>query len=77
MVEITIDGDKAVFEVEGWDKLFLHKKSKIPPTAVGGLFRSFLLRRQLGVCVQIPPTEVGGWFRSFLLRSGHANARAR
>ena len=36
----------------------LHKESKIPPTAVSRLFRSFLLRRQLGVSVQIPPTAV-------------------
>src|SRR6266850_5979018 len=27
-------------------------------SAVGGLFRSFLLRRQLGVCVQIPQRKL-------------------
>src|SRR6266576_2216227 len=41
--------------------------SEIPPTGVGGLFRSSLQRdrfRNLG----IPPTEVCGLFRSFLQR---------
>ena len=31
MVEITIDGDKAVFEVEGWHKLWsLRSRLEIP-----------------------------------------------
>jgi hypothetical protein len=37
----------------------------IPPTAVGGLFRSFL-ERGTGGMLLIPPTAVGGLFRSFL-----------
>jgi hypothetical protein len=39
--------------------------SRIPPTEVGGLFRSCLQRRTCGI-LRIPPTEVGGWFRSSL-----------
>ena len=33
------------------------KQSKIPPTAVGGWFRSFLLRRQLGVSFKSHPRQ--------------------
>jgi len=41
------------------------QKVEIPPTAVGGWFRSFLQNR----CIKnskIPPTAVGGWFKSDL-----------
>jgi hypothetical protein len=44
----------------------LHKKAKIPLTAVSRSFKSFLRRVTL-VTSQIPPTAVGGLFRSFLL----------
>jgi hypothetical protein len=43
----------------------LPQKSEIPPTVVGGFFKSFLLR-VIGRELKIPPTEVGGLFRSFL-----------
>src|SRR6266566_4436458 len=37
----------------------------MPPTAVGGLFRS-RLQENLHCNQKIPPTAVGGWFRSAL-----------
>jgi len=46
----------------------LHKKFKIPPTEVGGSFRSFLRNAFHRRHSQIPPTAVGGCFRSFLPR---------
>src|ERR1700752_1318689 len=46
----------------------LHKKFKIPPTEVGGSFRSFLRNAFHVRHSQIPPTAVGGWFSSFLPR---------
>ena len=37
MVEIKIEGDKAVFEVEGWDKLWSFKsRLEIPPAHIKG-----------------------------------------
>src|SRR6266404_4292860 len=53
--------------VDGSDPTYkdLLRNQQIPPTAVGGWFRSCpqkdVLRNQ-----QIPPTAVGGWFRSNL-----------
>src|SRR5258705_5525491 len=45
----------------------LCENSEIPPTEVGGMFRSNLPRRWLRN-LGIPPTAVGGWFRSNLPR---------
>src|SRR5262245_64217756 len=42
--------------------------SRIPPTAVGGSFRSSLLQQTISLSPQIPPTAVGGSFRSSLLQ---------
>jgi hypothetical protein len=43
------------------------KTPKIPPTEVGGLFRSNLREADRRPLLGIPPTEVGGWFKSDLL----------
>jgi hypothetical protein len=49
MVEITIDGDKAVFEVEGWDKLWsLRSRLEIPLAHIKG--------------VHADPDPAMGWF---------------
>jgi hypothetical protein len=49
MVEITIDGDKAVFEVEGWDKLWsLKSRLEIPLAHIKG--------------VHADPEPAIGWF---------------
>src|SRR5260370_835341 len=39
---------------------------EIPPTAVGGWFRSFLQKPHFAPMKEIPPTAVGGLFRSGL-----------
>src|SRR5260370_12560287 len=49
-------------------------KSEIPPTGVGGWFRSSLQRDRLPN-LGIPPTEVGGLFRSNLLRRRHVETQ--
>src|SRR5215813_2636481 len=41
-------------------------RSRIPATAVGGLFKSFLRTESLSTTERIPATAVGGLFRSFL-----------
>ena len=49
MVEITIDGDKAVFEVEGWHKLWsLKSRLEIPLAHIKG--------------VHVDPEPAMGWF---------------
>lgn len=49
MVEITISGDKAIFEVEGWDKLWtLRSRLEIPLTRIKG--------------VHADPKPAMGWF---------------
>jgi len=49
MVEITIDGDKAVFEVEGWHKLWsLRSRLQIPLAHIAG--------------VRADPDPAMGWF---------------
>jgi len=40
-------------------------KVEIPPTAVGGSFKSGL--HQAPLMMKIPPTAVGGLFKSYLL----------
>src|SRR6266496_14074 len=54
-----------ILSTENWARC-----TKIPPTAVGGWFRSFL--QNWARCTKMPPTAVGGWFRSFLQRTGPA-----
>ncbi len=49
MVEITVKGDKAVFEVEGWDKLWsLRSRLEIPLAHIKG--------------VHADPKPAMGWF---------------
>lgn len=49
MVEITIEGDKAVFEVEGWHKLWsLRSRLEIPLAHIKS--------------VQVDPQPAMGWF---------------
>ena|SRR5436190_24185747 len=39
MVEITIENDKAIFEVQGWDKLWsLHSRLEIPLSHITGAY---------------------------------------
>jgi hypothetical protein len=54
MVEITVDGEKAVFEVEGWHKLWsLRSRLEIPLAHVKG--------------VRADPKPAMGWFDGFKL----------
>jgi len=48
---------------------------EIPPTAVGGWFRSFLQKPHFAPMKEIPPTAVGGLFRSGL-RTNEGRATA-
>jgi hypothetical protein len=47
------------------------KRLRIPPTAVGGWFKSSLHAEARREPLRIPPTAVGGWFKSSL----HSKAR--
>ena len=54
MVDITIDGDKAIFEVEGWHKLWaLRSRLQIPLAHIKGVF--------------IDPEPAMGWFQGLKL----------
>jgi hypothetical protein len=54
MVEIKIDGDKAVFEVEGWDKLWsLRSRLEIPLAHIIG--------------AHVDPKPAMGWFNGLKL----------
>ena len=54
MVTITIDGDKATFEVQGWDKLWsLRSRLEIPLSHIKG--------------AHIDPAPAMGWFQGLKL----------
>ena len=54
MVNIKIEGDKAIFEVQGWDKLWsLRSRLEIPLSHIKG--------------ARIDPTPAMGWFQGLKL----------
>jgi hypothetical protein len=54
MVEIKIEADKAIFEVQGWDKLWsLRSHLEIPLSHIEG--------------AQVDPNPAMGWFQGFNL----------
>ena len=54
MVTIKIDGDKAIFEVQGWDKLWsLRSRLEIPLSRIKG--------------ARIDPAPAMGWFQGLKL----------
>jgi hypothetical protein len=57
-------------------QLALHKKSEIPPTAVGGFFQVLSTPHLLNRAV-IPPTAVGGYFKLFLRKGLERSTNCR
>src|SRR4030095_8694800 len=55
-----------VVETHNFPLLFDETTSPIPPTAVGGSFKSSLQTKAARLLPQIPPTAVGGLFKSSL-----------
>ena len=54
MVNITIDGEKAIFEVQGWDKLWsLRSQLEIPLSHIRGAY--------------VDPEPAMGWFQGLKL----------
>ena len=54
MIEVSIDGDKAVFEVQGWDRLWsLRSRLEIPLSHING--------------AHIDPEPAMGWFQGLKL----------
>jgi hypothetical protein len=63
MVEVTIEGDRAVFEVEGWDKLWsLRSRVEIPLAHITGVEANMDQVNQWWHGVKVMGTDVPGLF---------------